>query len=58
MTFTLAIGTANPWHVGPFVTAAAAQHWAETNGLNDWRLMEMEDPAEAPGILAAMRVAS
>ena len=57
MTFTLAIGSSAPWHVGPFQTAAAAQHWAEANGLEDWRMMELEDPAEAPGILAAMRQA-
>jgi len=57
MTYTLAVGLNDPWHVGPFLTAAAAQHWAEMNGVEDWRLMEMEDPAEAPGLLAAMREA-
>jgi len=52
MTYTLAIG---PRHVGPFPTAAAAQWWAETHGVDDWNLVEVDDPAEAPGVLAAMR---
>ena len=52
MTYTLAIGTC---HVGPFPTATAAQYWAETHGVDDWSLVEVDDPAEAPGLLAAMR---
>jgi hypothetical protein len=55
MTYNIAIGAWEPWHVGPFTTAIAAQHWAEIHGLDTWRLVEVEDPAEAPGLLAAMR---
>jgi hypothetical protein len=46
MTYILSIG---PWHVGPFSTHTAAQHFAETHGLDDFRMIELDDPAEAPG---------
>jgi len=49
MTYAIKIGT---FHVGPFPNAAHAQHWAERHGFNTWRLVELHDPAEAPGILA------
>jgi len=55
MTYSITIGAKEPWHVGPFTTAAAAQYWAESQGVENWRLVEVEDPAEAPGLLAAMR---
>jgi len=45
MTYSLAIGAR---HVGPFPTAAAAQYWAETHGVDDWNLVKVDDPAEAP----------
>lgn len=52
MTYALSIG---PWHVGPFLTAYAAQHWAERHGVDTWQLVEMDDPAEAPTRPALMR---
>lgn len=52
MTYALSIG---PWHVGPFLTAYAAQVWAERHGCDTWQLVELDDPAEAPGVLALMR---
>jgi hypothetical protein len=52
MTYSLAIGTR---HVGPFPTAAAAQYWAETHGVDDWNLVEVDDPAEAPIQLVKVR---
>ncbi len=54
MTYAISIG---PWHVGPFPTAAHAQHWAERHGCDTWRLIELDDPAEAPAILASMKKA-
>lgn len=52
MTYAIEIG---PWLVGPFHTHIAAMHWAESHGVDDWRLREMDDPAEAPGKLHRMR---
>lgn len=52
MTYILSIG---PWHVGPFSTHTAAQHFAETHGLDDFRMIELDDPAEAPGKIHRMR---
>jgi len=45
MTHILQIG---PWHVGPFPTHTAAQYWAESHGVDDYRMIELHDPAEAP----------
>ncbi len=43
-----------PWHVGPFPTHIAAQHWAETHGLDEWEMEQLLDPAEANGNRAGM----
>jgi len=45
MTYILDLGL---WHVGPFPTHIAAQHWAETHGVENYRLIPLDDPAEAP----------
>lgn len=50
MTYALTIG---PWHVGPFPTAYGAQLWAERHGVDTWQLIELDDPAEAPAVLAS-----
>ena len=54
MTYAIKIDS---WHVGPFPTAAHAQHWAERHGCDTWRLIELDDPIEAPAILASKRKA-
>jgi hypothetical protein len=46
MTYILRIG---PWHVGPFDTHQGAQHWAERHGCDDYTMIPLDDPAEAPG---------
>ena len=51
MTHLLRVG---PWHIGPFLTHSAAQHWAEVHGVDDYDLVELDDPAEAPGRLSKM----
>lgn len=55
MTYTLAIGIIHPLYVGPFDTAIEAQHWAEEQGIDTWRLMEIEHPVDALYILEGMR---
>lgn len=45
MTYILDLGI---WHVGPFPTHLAAQHWAESHGVDDYRMIPLDDPAEAP----------
>lgn len=52
MTYILNIG---PWHVGPFPTHICAQAWAERHGCDDYRMIAMDDPAEAPARLARLR---
>jgi hypothetical protein len=54
MTYILRIG---PWHVGPFPTHIAAQHFAETHGCDDFTLVPLDDPAEAPGRIHRLRMA-
>lgn len=54
MTYILRIG---PWHVGPFTTHIAAQHFAETHGCDDYTLIPVDDPAEAPGRIKRQRMA-
>ena len=54
MTYILRIG---PWHVGPFPTHISAQHFAESHGCNDYTLIPLDDPAEAPGRIHRMRMA-
>jgi hypothetical protein len=55
MTYAIEIG---PWHVGPFTTHIAAQHFAETHGLDDFRMIQLDDPAEAPGKIHRLRRAA
>lgn len=45
MTYILDIGI---WHVGPFPTHTCAQHWAEIHGVDQYRMIPLDDPAEAP----------
>ena len=45
MTYILDLGL---WHVGPFPTHTAAQHWAESYGVENYRMIPLDDPAEAP----------
>jgi len=52
MTYILDLG---PWHVGPFPTHVAAQYWAETHGVDQYRMIPLDDPAEAPGRIYRMR---
>ena len=54
MTYILRIG---PWHVGPFDTHQGAQHWAERHGCDDYTMVPLDDPAEAPGIIHRVRMA-
>jgi hypothetical protein len=55
MTYILDLG---PWHVGPFPTHIAAQHWAERHGVDDYRMIPLDDPAEAPIRIARLNTAS
>lgn len=55
MTYAIEIG---PCHVGPFATHIAAQHFAETHGLDDFRIIQLDDPAEAPGKIHRLRRAA
>jgi hypothetical protein len=41
--------------VGPFLTHIAATVFAEQNGYDDYRMVELYDPAEAPGIIARLK---
>ena len=52
MTYILDLG---PWHVGPFPTHVAAQHWAESHGCDNYRMIPVDDPAEAPARIHRMR---
>jgi hypothetical protein len=54
MTYILELG---PWHVGPFPTHIAAQYWAETHGVDEYRMIPLDDPAEAPIRIHRMRSA-
>jgi hypothetical protein len=54
MQYILRIG---PWHVGPFDTHQGAQHWAERHGCDDFTMVPLDDPAEAPGIIHRVRMA-
>jgi len=48
MQYILRIG---PWHVGPFNTHIAATVFAERHACDDYVLIPVDDPAEAPGII-------
>lgn len=51
MQYALKFG---PWHIGPFTTHISAQHFAESHGMDDYSLIMLDDPAEAPARLAKM----
>ena len=51
MTYILNLG---PWHVGPFPTHIAAQHWAEIHGVDDYQMIPLDDPVEAPARIARL----
>jgi hypothetical protein len=53
MTYILNLG---PWHVGPFQTHACAQHWAESHGVDNFVMAELDDPAEAPARIVRERL--
>jgi len=53
MTYILDLGI---WHVGPFSTHACAQHWAETHGVDEYRMVPLDDPAEAPARISRLQV--
>jgi hypothetical protein len=55
MTYILDLG---PWHVGPFLTHTAAQYWAERHGVDDYRMIPLDDPAEAPIRIARLNTPS
>jgi len=54
MNYALRIG---PWHVGPFTTHIAATTFAEQHGCDDYTLIPLDDPAEAPARIHRMRMA-
>ena len=45
MTYIVEIG---PFHVGPFPTHFAAQYWAESHGVDEYQMIPLDDPDEAP----------
>jgi hypothetical protein len=55
MTYILDLGL---WHVGPFPTHVAAQHWAESHGCDDYRMIPLDDPAEAPARIHRLKIAA
>ena len=48
MTYALQIDAIQ---VGPFTTHIAATVFAEQNGFDDYSMIELYDPAEAPGLI-------
>jgi hypothetical protein len=41
----------NGIQMGPFTTHIAATFFAERNGFDDYTMVELYDPAEAPGLI-------
>ena len=41
--------------VGPFTTHIAATVFAEQNGFDNYSMIELYDPAEAPGLIYRLR---
>ena len=41
----------NAIQVGPFTTHIAATVFAEQNGFDDYSMIKLYDPAEAPGLI-------
>ena len=54
VTYILRVG---PWHIGPFSTHISAQHFAETHGCDDYTLVPLDHPAEAPIRIHRLRMA-
>lgn len=54
MQYILKVG---PWHVGPFTTHKAASWWAESHGVDGFTMLQLDDPAEAPGKVLRQRLA-
>jgi len=52
MTYALQIDSIQ---VGPFTTHIAATVFAEQNGFDDYSMIELYDPAEAPGLIHRLR---
>jgi len=52
MTYALLIDAIQ---VGPFTTHIAATVFAEQNGFDDYTMVELYDPAEAPGLIHRLR---
>ena len=48
MTYSLQIDAIQ---VGPFTTHIAATVFAEQNGFDDYTMIKLHDPAEAPGLI-------
>jgi hypothetical protein len=48
MTYALLIDSIQ---VGPFTTHIAATVFAERNGFDNYSMIELYDPAEAPGLI-------
>ena len=44
--------------VGPFTTHIAATVFAEQNGFDDYSMIELYDPAEAPGLIRRLNPCS
>ena len=45
----------NAIQVGPFTTHIAATVFAEQNGYDNYSMIELYDPAEAPGLIHRLR---
>jgi hypothetical protein len=52
MTYALQI---NSIQIGPFTTHIAATVFAEQNGYDNYSMIELYDPAEAPGLIRRLR---
>ena len=52
MTYALLIDAIQ---VGPFTTHIAATVFAEQNGFDNYSMIELYDPAEAPGLIHRLR---
>ena len=51
MNYALLIDTIQ---VGPFTTHIAATVFAEQNGFDNYSMIELYDPAEAPGLISRL----
>jgi len=55
MTYALLIDAIQ---VGPFTTHIAATVFAEQNGFDNYSMVELYDPAEAPGLIRRLNLCS